>query len=137
MLGGVRWFSSHARSGTRYTARITQGATNTAIRHFSRPAANSRAPARITHGCIEGTAAGQGPTGASSGRDGDRLRGAIEPGRLAKALPRRSHVCGPPRSRERDHPGFGSPASSRARAKTASSIGSVTRPVKVFCWDGW
>ncbi|GAA0355960.1 hypothetical protein GCM10010151_51970 [Actinoallomurus spadix] len=25
----------------------------------------------------------------------------------------------------------------RARVNTASSIGSVTRPVKVFCWLGW
>ena len=25
----------------------------------------------------------------------------------------------------------------RARASTASSIGSVSRPVKVFCWLGW
>ena len=29
------------------------------------------------------------------------------------------------------------PASSRARATTASSIGSVSRPVKVFCWLTW
>lgn len=29
-----------------------------------------------------------------------------------------------------------SPASSRARAKTASIIGSVSRPVNVFCWLG-
>ena len=31
----------------------------------------------------------------------------------------------------------GRPASSRARARTASIIGSVSRPVKVFCWLGW
>ena len=30
-----------------------------------------------------------------------------------------------------------SPATSRARAKTASSIGSVSLPVNVFCWLGW
>ena len=28
-------------------------------------------------------------------------------------------------------------ASARARAKTASSMGSVSLPVKVFCWLGW
>ena len=28
-------------------------------------------------------------------------------------------------------------ASTRARAKTASSIAGVSRPVKVFCWLGW
>ncbi len=28
-------------------------------------------------------------------------------------------------------------ASSRARAKTASSIGGVSRPVNVFCCEGW
>src|SRR3954467_2426848 len=28
-------------------------------------------------------------------------------------------------------------ASARARWKTASSIGSVSLPVKVFCWLGW
>ena len=27
--------------------------------------------------------------------------------------------------------------SARARVKTASSIGSVSLPVKVFCWLGW
>ena len=31
----------------------------------------------------------------------------------------------------------GSPASSRARARTASSMGSVSLPVKVFCWLTW
>lgn len=36
-------------------------------------------------------------------------------------------------------PGYGapSPASSRARSSTASVIGSVRRPVNVFCWLGW
>ena len=29
------------------------------------------------------------------------------------------------------------PASWRARVKTASSMGSVSFPVKVFCWLGW
>lgn len=29
------------------------------------------------------------------------------------------------------------PASVLARWNTASSISSVTRPVNVFCWDGW
>jgi hypothetical protein len=29
------------------------------------------------------------------------------------------------------------PASATARAKTASSIGSVSLPVNVFCWLGW
>ena len=29
------------------------------------------------------------------------------------------------------------PAAVRARWKTASSMGGVTRPVKVFCWLGW
>src|SRR6185437_3902987 len=29
------------------------------------------------------------------------------------------------------------PAATRARVKTSSSIASVTRPVKVFCWLGW
>jgi hypothetical protein len=31
----------------------------------------------------------------------------------------------------------GSPANSRARTSTASIIGSVSRPVNVFCWLGW
>jgi hypothetical protein len=31
----------------------------------------------------------------------------------------------------------GRPAWVRARVRTASSIASVTRPVKVFCWLGW
>ena len=30
-----------------------------------------------------------------------------------------------------------SSASSLARSSTASSIGGVRTPVKVFCWDGW
>ena len=29
------------------------------------------------------------------------------------------------------------PASSTARSNTASSIGSVSLPVNVFCWLGW
>lgn len=36
--------------------------------------------------------------------------------------------------RSRGHPGE---ASDTARARTASSIGSVNRPVKVFCWLTW
>ncbi|GII77865.1 hypothetical protein Sru01_28470 [Sphaerisporangium rufum] len=34
-------------------------------------------------------------------------------------------------------PGQSRAASSAARANTWSSIASVTRPVKVFCWLGW
>ncbi|GAA4485789.1 hypothetical protein GCM10023191_010900 [Actinoallomurus oryzae] len=33
--------------------------------------------------------------------------------------------------------GPGRPAYVRARVRTVSSIASVTRPVKVFCWLGW
>jgi hypothetical protein len=32
---------------------------------------------------------------------------------------------------------LGSPAAALARAKTASSMSSVSLPVKVFCWLGW
>jgi hypothetical protein len=47
--------------------------------------------------------------------------GSLRSGKLA--LPRDG--CGQP------------PAIAAARAKTASSIGSVSFPVKVFCWLGW
>ena len=41
------------------------------------------------------------------------------------------------RIRENADSGYVGEATTRARAKTASSISSVRRPVKVFCWLGW
>ena len=53
-----------------------------------------------------------------------------------------SFEAAPPRKGRRgrkppQYRGRPSPPSSLARAKTASSIGSVSLPVKVFCWLGW
>ena len=76
------------------------------------------------------------PTSASTGRStaSSRCSGCS----TTAARPRRS----PPRRCARRSPAespqpAAPPASATARAKTASSIGSVSRPVNVFCWLGW
>lgn len=65
----------------------------------------------------------------SSGRRGSNSRPQAWE---ACALPTELH----PHARA-DYLSSGRPAASRALANTSSSIGSVRRPVKVFCWLTW
>ena len=89
----------------------------------------------------------------AGGAEGDDAGAAGVEVLVAQALDRveGDRAVGRERGDERDvdaleqstslRPGHGregtAPASSRARAKIASSIGSVSRPVNVFCCDGW
>jgi acetyl esterase len=72
-------------------------------------------------------------TSASTARSTGSSRcsgSSTTPARLRPSPPR------PWRQRSRP-PNHRAEASRTARAKTASSIGSVSRPVNVFCWLGW
>ena len=73
-------------------------------------------------------------TDPSSAQDGrDERHGGEPAGGACTGFHRRSRLTGG----SPDTPEDQLPASSTARAKTASSIGSVSRPVNVFCWLGW
>jgi formate--tetrahydrofolate ligase len=100
-------------------------------RHPARSADRAR-PARARGPALRGCRL----RGAHLRRRDDDARAAGHAGRSADRPPGRRDdrrpVLTPARPQGRDVP-----LSAAARVKTLSSIGSVSRPVKVFCWLGW